>query len=232
MKPNSKNVVKVSLALSLLILSGSFFISLLSPANANQGIDNPSPNFLATASGNIMMDYTSVHVPSQDKTYYECMVWNKSTGESKLYYYSYSDKSFKAYEDNVQLPVPSFVGGGDIMMDYTSVHVPSQDKTYYECMVWNTSTGASTLYYYSYDSKSFKAYEDNDQLPKPGFDLVGGKIMMDYTAVHVPSQDKTYYECMVWNTVTGESELYYYSYSDKNFKKYEANVQIPSSPLD
>ena len=28
------------------------------------------------------------------------------------------------------------------MIDYTSVHVPSQDKTYYEAMVWDTKTGA------------------------------------------------------------------------------------------
>ena len=228
----SKNIIKVSLALSIMFLSGSYFVSSLTPAKATESGINSSPNFFAPSTGDYMMDYTAVHVPSQDKTYYECMVWNKSTGKSRLYYYSFSDKAFKAYEDNVQLPIPSFTGGGDIMMDYTSVHVPSQDKTYYECMVWNSSTGESTLYYFSYDSKGFKAYEDNVQIPKPNFELAGGKVMMDYTAVHVPSQDKTYYECMVWNTLTGESELYYYSFSDKNFKKYEANVQIPSSPLD
>jgi len=59
----------------------------------------------------------------------------------------------------------------------------------------------------------------------------GGKIMMDYTSVHVPSQDKTYYECIVWDTETGKSRLYFYSYNDKKFKSYEDNVQLPPNPL-
>lgn len=61
-------------------------------------------DFPASSSGKIMMDYTSVHVPSQDKTYYETLVWNTETGESKLYFYSYDSKGFIAYGDDVQLP--------------------------------------------------------------------------------------------------------------------------------
>lgn len=190
-------------------------------------------DFPPASAGNIMMDYTSVHVPSQDKTYYEVLVWDKTTGKSKLYFYSYTDKLFKAYEDNVQLPSTPLEGAkGQIKMDYTSVHVPSQDKTYYEVLVWDTETGKSKLYFYSYTDKIFKAYEDNVQLPSTPLEGAQGSIEMDYTSVHVPSQDKTYYEVLVWDTKTGKSKLYYYSYSDKLFKAYEDNVQLPSSPLE
>ncbi len=224
--------------MGIFLSAGVFFYSS-TPAQASN-VQNTIPQFALAdfppaSIGEIMMDYTSVHVPSQDKTYYECMVWNKKTGVSKLYYYSYDKKAFVAYEDNVQLPSSpvSKKGNENIMMDYTSVHVPSQDKTYYECMVWNEDTGESTLYYYSYDSKSFKAYESNVQLPSsPVTKKAGEKVMMDYTSVHVPSQDKTYYECMVWNKNTGKSTLYYYSYESKSFKAYEDNVQLPGSPLE
>ena len=68
--------------------------------------------------------------------------------------------------------------------------------------------------------------------PMPSVLSENGRIMMDYTSVHVPSQDKTYYEVIVWDTQTGRSKLYFYSYTDKTFKAYEANVQLPASPLD
>lgn len=181
----------------------------------------------------VMMDYSSVHVPSQDKSYYEAMVWNTETGESVLYFYSYDSKSFKKYEDNVQLPksYPG-LGSGEIMIDYTSVHVPSQDKTYYEALVWNTKTGKSELYYYKYSDKKFVKYGDNVQLDLPKFSTSTGKVMMRYTSLHVPSEDKTYYEALMWNTKTGESELHYYNYTDKAFKIYSDNVQLPENPLD
>lgn len=181
----------------------------------------------------IMVDYSSVHVPSQDKTYYEALFWDTKTGESKLYFYSYSEKIFKAYEDNVQLPSqPLSNVSGTVMADYTSVHVPSQDKTYYEVLFWDTKTGKSKLYFYSYDSKVFKAYEDNVQLPSEPLDNVSGTVMADYTSVHVPSQDKTYYEVLFWDTETGKSKLYFYSYDTKAFKAYEDNVQLPTTPLE
>jgi hypothetical protein len=186
------------------------------------------------AGGRVMMDYTAVYIPSQDKTYYECMVWDTKTGVSKLYYYNYTDKNFVAYEDNVQLPVTPLGGQveGKVMMDYTAVHIPSEDKTYYECMVWDTKTGLSKLYYYNFSDKKFVAYEDNVQLPKAplGIDVKDG-VMMDYTSVHVPSQDKTYYECMVWSLNTGVSKLYFYDYTEKKFIAYKDNVQLPPSPL-
>jgi len=182
--------------------------------------------------GKVMADYTSVHVPSEDKTYYEVLFWDTYSGESKLYFYSYTDKTFKAYEDNVQLPtIPLENASGIIMADYTSVHVPSQEKTYYEVLFWDTETGKSKLYFYSYNDKKFKAYEDNVQLPSAPLDGVSGDVMADYTSVHVPSQDKTYYEVLFWDTKTGKSKLYFYSYTDKIFKAYEDNVQLPESPL-
>ena len=166
----------ISLSIMGVFLCASLFMYTATPASAN-GVKNLTPGFALSdfppaSNGNIMMDYTSVHVPSQDKTYYECMVCDKTTGKSKLYFYSYTDKVFKAYEDNVQLPSSPIDknAGEDVMMKYTSVHVPSQDKTYYECMVWNTTTGTSKLYFYSYTDKKFKSYEDNVQLPSSPLD--------------------------------------------------------------
>jgi hypothetical protein len=193
--------------------------------------------FMESDAEHIMMDYSSVHVPSQDKTYYECLVWDTKTGRSKLYFYDYTDKAFKAYGDNVQLPSNPLPNCGNdaprYHMDYTSVHVPSEDKTYYECMVWDAETGASKLYFYNYTDKTFKAYGDNVQLPADPLPNVDGKrnLRMNYTAIHVASQDKTYYECMVWDTKTGTSKLYFYNYTDKKFKAYGDNVQLPANPL-
>ncbi|MFT5818913.1 MAG: hypothetical protein ACI8ZM_000134 [Crocinitomix sp.] len=185
----------------------------------------------------IMMDYSSVYVPSKDKTYYECMVWNTKTGQSKLYFYDYTDKVFKAYETNVQIPSDPLPNCGNdgpsYHMDYSAVHVPSQDKTYYECVVWDSETGESILYFYSYDNKTFQAYGDNVQLPKNPLPEVGDtrNVRMNYTSVYVPTEDKTYYECMVWDTQTGMSKLYFYSYTDKVFKAYGDNIQFPANPL-
>jgi hypothetical protein len=184
--------------------------------------------------GCIMADYESVHVPSQDKTYYEVLFWDSKTGQSKLYFYSYDTKAFKAYEDNVQLPTtPLESVNGKVMMDYTAVHVPSEDKTYYEALVWDTKSGKSKLYFYSYDTKAFKAYGENVQFPATPLDFeIKGNVMVNYTSVHVPSQDKTYYEALFWDTKTGKSKLYFYSYDSKSFKPYGENVQLPAVPID
>lgn len=195
---------------------------------------NPLPN--VDSDRDVRMSYSSIHVPSEDKTYYECMVWDTKTGKSKLYFYSYTDKVFKAYGDNVQLPanpLPSITSSNvSIYMDYTSIHVPSEDKTYYECMVWDSKTGLSKLYFYDYSTKTFKSYGGNVQLPsKPLGEINNSNILMDYSSVHVPSQDKTYYECIVWDTKTGKSKLYFYNYTDKAFKAYGDNVQLPASPI-
>lgn len=105
----SKRILAVGLSAAAIILSLTLFMATTSTASAGNGsIDSFDPNtnlsMPAAGNGKIMMDYTSVHVPSQDKTYYEVMVWNTETGESKLYFYSYDSKRFKAYEENVQLP--------------------------------------------------------------------------------------------------------------------------------
>ena len=229
MKNYVKNIVAATLGIIGVMFTAKFIFEVSPKAYANTQMTMPTP---VDFGGNYMFDYSSVHVPSQDKTYYECLVWDKSTGESRLFYFNYTEKTFQAYGANVQIPKTTFDGGGSIMMDYTSVHVPSQDKTYYECLVWDTYTGESKLYYFNYTDKLFKAYEDNVQLPKPGFSIAGGQVLMDYTSVHVPSQDKTYYEVVMWNTLTGESEMYYYNYTDKRFVRYGNNVQIPGNPLD
>ena len=104
----SKRFISVSLSVMGLMLCASLFMYTATPASASvSGGTVPEfakKDFPAGSGGQIMMDYTSVHVPSQDKTYYECMVWNTETGKSKLYFYSYTDKVFKVYEENVQLP--------------------------------------------------------------------------------------------------------------------------------
>ena len=188
---------------------------------------------LEGVNGKVMMDYTPVHVPSQDKTYYEAIVWDTKSEKSKLYFFSYDSKSFEAYEDNVQLPaVPIDISyEGTIMANYASVHVPSKDKTYYEVLFWDTKTGKSALYFYDYDSKAFKKYEDNVQFPASPLGNVEGEVMARYTSVHVPSQDKTYYEAFFWDTETGKSKLYFYSYDAKKFKAYEENAQLTARPL-
>ncbi len=104
----SKRFISVSLSVMGLMLCASLFMYTSTPATAGMS-SSVVPEFAAkdfppSSGGKIMMDYTSVHVPSQDKTYYETLVWNTETGESKLYFYSYDTKGFKAYEDNVQLP--------------------------------------------------------------------------------------------------------------------------------
>ncbi|MFT6923256.1 MAG: hypothetical protein ACJA1C_002266 [Crocinitomicaceae bacterium] len=189
---------------------------------------------LESVNGKVMMDYTAVHVPSEDKTYYEALVWDTKSGKSKLYFYSYDTKAFKAYGENVQFPASplDFEIKGDVMVNYTSVHVPSQDKTYYEALFWDTKTGQSALYFYSYDTKGFKKYGDNVQFPAAPLDEVKGDVMVDYTSVHVPSEDKTYYEALFWDTKTGKSKLYFYSYDSKTFKPYGENVQLPAVPID
>lgn len=161
----------ISLSIMGILLCASLFMYTSTPVSAG-GTKNSIPGFALSdfppsTNGNIMMNYTSVHVPSQDKTYYECMVWDKVSGKSKLYFYSYTDKKFKPYGDNVQLPSSPIntKPGEEVLMNYSAVHVASQDKTYYECLVWNTNTGNSKLYFYSYTDKKFKAYEDNVQLP-------------------------------------------------------------------
>ncbi len=221
------------------LLSLFFSIAVLT-SFANE-IDPPfyAADFPASAKGAIMMDYTSVFVPSQDKTYYECLVWDKYTGKSILYYFNYTDGKFVAYAEEAQIPTSisavssSSEKSGVIMMDYTSVHVPSDDKTFYECLIWNTKTGKSVLYYYNYTDSKFKAYSDDVQLPNdPLNGLADGEFMMDYTSVHVPTQEKTYYEIMVWDTQSGYSQLYFFDYNLSKFVTYEEKVQLPSEPMD
>jgi hypothetical protein len=144
-----------------------------------------------------------------------------------------TDKKFTIYGDNVQLPTEPLGPGvkGPFSMDYTAIFVPSKDKTYYEILVWNENTAKSVLYYYNYTDKVFKAYEDNVQLPSNPIGSFSGKICMDYTSVHVPSKEKTYYEVLIYDSYSGKSTLYFYSYEDKKFKAYGGNTQFPGRPL-
>jgi len=87
-----------------ILLCGTLFMYTANTANAANDLPDEFNHMTMPATGSIMMDYTSVHVPSEDKTYYECIVWDTNTGNSKLYYYNYTDKVFKAYGSNVQLP--------------------------------------------------------------------------------------------------------------------------------
>lgn len=185
--------------------------------------------------GKVMANYTAIYIPTEDKTYYEVLYWDTHTGRSRLYYYNFTDKVFKAYEENVQLPSNplGFVAEGDVMADYTSIFVPSEDKTYYEVFFWDTKSGRSRLYYYDYTDKVFKAYAEDVQLPSnPLGSVASGNIMADYASVHIPTQDKTYYEVLFWDDKTGTSKLYYYNFIDKAFVEYDSNVQLPEEPLD
>lgn len=103
----ARRILAGGIAVAMVLAGAALFMFSISPATASESPNFEGINFgspAGDAGGTIMMDYTAVHVPSQDKTYYECMVWNTVTGESKLYFYSYDSKKFKAYEDNVQLP--------------------------------------------------------------------------------------------------------------------------------
>ena len=104
--PIARRVLAFGISACGILLCGTLLVSSIQKASADEPTAFPTEftSFPGDERGDIMMDYTSVHVPSQDKTYYEVMVWNTSTGQSKLYFYSYNDKKFVAYEDNVQLP--------------------------------------------------------------------------------------------------------------------------------
>ena len=98
----SFRILAVSFSFMGLILCTTLFMATVSPANANSNpVMSAAP---AAENGRIMMDYTSVYVPTSDKTYYEVLVWDNVTGVSKLYYYDYADKVYKVYDDNAQLP--------------------------------------------------------------------------------------------------------------------------------
>ncbi|MFT5779571.1 MAG: hypothetical protein ACI837_002530 [Crocinitomicaceae bacterium] len=103
----SKRFLSISLSVMGVLLCASVLMYSVAPAAASGSNSNvpefAKKDFPPAGTGSIMMNYTSVHVP-QDKTYYECMVWDTQTGDSKLYFYSYDTKAFKAYDDNVQLP--------------------------------------------------------------------------------------------------------------------------------
>jgi hypothetical protein len=107
----TKRILAVSFGLMGVILCATLFMQSIGPANATtsdftlpQSFDPAVGVAPAAASGTIMMDYTSVHVENQDKTFFECMVWNTETGKSALYFYSSDTKGFKKYEETVQLP--------------------------------------------------------------------------------------------------------------------------------
>ena len=99
----TQRILAVSLSLMGLILCSTLFVATINPATANTN-NAPLMGGSDNDNGRIMMDYTSVHVPSQDKTYYEVLVWDSSNGASKLYYFDYTAKAFEAYEESVQLP--------------------------------------------------------------------------------------------------------------------------------
>ncbi len=86
-----------------LILFSTLFIATVSPAITNDSNQFSTYTGENASSGKILMDYTAVYVPTSEKTYYECLVWNSETGRSKLYFYSFTEKKFLPY-DNVQLP--------------------------------------------------------------------------------------------------------------------------------
>ncbi len=100
----SQRILAVSLSLMGLTLCATLFLSTMTNANASEEDKNIFNTTSGAGTGTIMMNYTSVHVPSEDKTYYEVMVWDTETGYSRLYYYDYTEKKFTAYGENVQLP--------------------------------------------------------------------------------------------------------------------------------
>ena len=54
-----------------------------------------------------------------------------------------------------------------------------------------------------------------------------GKIMMEQQAFQ--KDGKTYYNVLAWDTETGKSKMYYFSYGEGVYKV--SNTQLPSSPI-
>ncbi len=191
-------------------------------------------NPIGTPSGEVMACYDAVHIPSEDKTYYECLFYDTKTGRSELYYYNYSDNKFVAYNDDI-LPPAAPLGSnvsGEVRADYSMVNAATEGKTFYEILYWDTKTGNSRLYNYDYGTKKFELYGDNVQLPNnPLGSTPQGDIMIDYASAHDIGRDKTWYEALVWDTKSGKSKLYYFNYNQDAFVAYKDEIQLPKSTV-
>jgi len=183
--------------------------------------------------GEVMLQYKALYAASTNEAIYEVLFWDTHTGNSKLYFFDHDEKQFKSYPQQEQLPnLPlKKYYQGDIMLDYSLVEIRGQARVNREVLVWEIDKGNSLLYYKDETSGVFKTYRTTTQLPDDMPENFRGNIMMDYSALHVLSEDKTYYEVLVWDDKTGQSLLYYYDYKVHRFVLYDAEEATSGIPL-
>ena len=94
---------------------------------------------------------------SRAKMNSEILVWNATTGKSKVLAYSSYDKKYEAINSRAQLPRNPLgkAPKGKIMIEYVPTY--GSKKTEYEFLVWDTATGESKYYYYSAKEKRYKS---------------------------------------------------------------------------
>ena len=76
----------IALVSGTILFGSATLISTINPAKA----DNP---FTINQTGKIMMQQEAYQ--KDGKTYFNILVWNTETGNSKMYYLNYSDGTFK-----------------------------------------------------------------------------------------------------------------------------------------
>ncbi len=119
-----------------------------------------------------------------------------------------------------------FEGTKYIQMNYKVYYDPSLETMIRECLVWNTKTGHSKLYFHNTETNIFEPYEDELQLPDlPLYAEAKGDIMMDY-AVEI-FKEKVEAKILVWDTKTGKSMHYYYDDETLKFEAYGWRAQLP-----
>ena len=120
-----------------------------------------SEQALANPNNDIRMKMIIAHhdetSTSRAKMNSEILVWNATTGKSKVLAYSSYDKKYEAINSRAQLPRNPLgkAPKGKIMIEY--VPTCGSKKTEYEFLVWDTATGESKYYYYSAKEKRYKS---------------------------------------------------------------------------
>lgn len=158
--------------------------------------------------GKIMME------PYLDNYGMECfLVWNETTGNSKLYFYSEKNKTISLAE----YQIPSSPTGDAGKFEFR----PYVDQYGIECfLVGNMTTGTSVLYFYKESEE--KIVRADYQIPvKPTGDA--GEYHF------IPYLDQNGLECVLaYNSVTGTSVLFYYKSETKQFAK--SKYQLDTAP--
>jgi hypothetical protein len=148
---------------------------------------------------------------SADKSEF-ILVWDEATGKSKGWYFSRKDSKFTPSAAKYQLPANPGITSNVMMAPYLT-----KDKSEV-VLVWDKKKGDSVSWYFSNSKKKFIRSDKNYQLPKQA----GKEVMM------APYLSKDGTEVvLVWDAATGKSVSWYFSTSDKKFKKSEPGFQLP-----